>query len=103
MAFGLGNATRLGLRGYQFAGRAARPLLHRPQARKVEASALRLDVRPIESAIRRRLNSLERALAAEPMRRVAAAGIRASSLPRYDFRFNRLAEMVKAHQQERRS
>jgi uncharacterized protein (DUF433 family) len=36
-------------------------LLQRPQARTVEESALMLDVRPIESAIRRRLNSLERA------------------------------------------
>jgi uncharacterized protein (DUF433 family) len=41
--------------------RLIKQLLQRPRVQKLEESALAVDVRPIESAIRRRLNSLERA------------------------------------------
>ena len=41
--------------------RIVKKLLERPRAAKVEESALTVDVRPIESAIRRRLSALERA------------------------------------------
>jgi hypothetical protein len=41
--------------------RLVEQLLQKPQARQAEESALTLDVRPIESAIRRGLNSLEKA------------------------------------------
>jgi uncharacterized protein (DUF433 family) len=42
-------------------GRLVKQLLERPQASKVQESALTVDVRPIESAIRQGLNALERA------------------------------------------
>jgi uncharacterized protein (DUF433 family) len=41
--------------------RLVKRLLQRPQARKVEENALTVEVRPIENAIRHRLNALERA------------------------------------------
>jgi uncharacterized protein (DUF433 family) len=41
--------------------RLVKQLLERPRANKVEESALTVDMRPLESAIRRKLNALERA------------------------------------------
>jgi uncharacterized protein (DUF433 family) len=66
----LGGRGLVGLKlAYQTAGlltsegrrRLVRQLIQRPQASKVEESALTVDVRLIESTIRRGLNALERA------------------------------------------